>query len=440
MGRLYLKIYVAVLGSLALFALLAAVAWRITGDNARFGPRPEFIRAVAEQLAPAASMPPEAQRAILQRLRETSGFDIAIFGRDGLLIADASDGVFHAPRGMMGRAMGHGGPPPHVGHWRRHHWAQVVQLSDGRALVAARPPPERAEWRRFGPLSALLGIALAVGVAAYPLVRRLTRRLETLQISVAALGQGDLASRVKVEGKDEVARLAETFNRTADRIQTLVTANRSLLANASHELRSPLARLRMGIEGLASAPPSPAKTEELSRNIRELDALIEEILLASRLDGAGATALAVEDVDIVALVAEECAMADASLDILTPSLPMLRGDPRLLKRLMRNLIENAQRHGGGAEVRIAAPQAATIAIDVADRGPGVAEAERERIFEPFYRLKGASEASGGVGLGLALVRQIAERHGGRVQCLAREGGGAVFRLTLPLATPTSPTS
>jgi signal transduction histidine kinase len=444
MGRLYLKIYVAVLASVALFALLAAAAWRVTGENARFGARPEFIRAVAEQLAPAASMPPDAQRAILQRLRETSGFDVAIFGRDGQLIADASDGVFRLPHGMMGRGMersgfGPAGPPPPVGHWRRLHWAQVVQLADGRALVAARPPPERAAWRRFGPLSALLGIALAVGVAAYPVVRRLTRRLETLQVSVAALGQGDLASRVKVEGKDEVARLAETFNRTADRIQTLVTANRSLLANASHELRSPLARLRMGIEGLASTPPSPAKAEELSRNIRELDALIEEILLASRLDGAGDAAMAAEDVDIVALVAEECAMADASLDIRMPSPPMLRGDPRLLKRLMRNLIENAQRHGGGAEVRIAAPQAGTIAIDVADRGPGVAEAERERIFEPFYRLKGASEASGGVGLGLALVRQIAERHGGRVQCLAREGGGAVFRLTLPAAS-TSPTS
>ncbi len=430
MGRLYLKIYIAVVASLALFAALAAIAWRVTGDSGRFGPPQQFIRSVAEQLAPAPSLPPEAQRAILERLRESSGFDIAIFGRDGQLIADASDGVFRAPWGMRGPGYG---PPPHLGHWRMRHWVQVVQLSDGRSLAAARPRAERSEWRRFGPLSALLGIALAVGVAAYPVVRRLTRRLETLQRSVAALGQGDLAVRVKVEGKDEVARLAETFNRTADRIQTLVTANRSLLANASHELRSPLARLRMGIEGLAAAPPSPAKAEELSRNIRELDQLIEEILLASRIDGAGGMAMTPEPTDLVALAAEEAAAADAAFEARNGALPIVQGDPRLLKRLLRNLIENAARHGGGAapEVSVALSAQGEAVIEVADRGPGVPAAERERIFEPFYRAAGASEASGGVGLGLSLVRQIAARHGGTVVCMPRQGGGSIFRVTLP---------
>jgi signal transduction histidine kinase len=429
-GRLYLKIYIAVVASLALFAALAAVAWRVTGDSGRFGPPQQFIRSVAEQLAPAPSLPPEAQRAILERLRESSGFDLAIFGRDGQLIADASDGVFRAPWGMRGPGYG---PPPHLGHWRMRPWVQVVQLSDGRSLAAARPRAERSEWRRFGPLSALLGIALAVGVAAYPVVRRLTRRLETLQRSVAALGQGDLAARVKVEGKDEVARLAETFNRTADRIQTLVTANRSLLANASHELRSPLARLRMGIEGLAAAPPSPAKAEELSRNIRELDQLIEEILLASRMDGAGGMAMTPEPTDLVALAAEEAAAADADFAARNGALPIVQGDPRLLKRLLRNLIENAARHGGGAapEVSVAMSSQGEAVIEVADRGPGVPDAERERIFEPFYRAAGASEASGGVGLGLSLVRQIAARHGGTVVCMPRQGGGSIFRVTLP---------
>jgi signal transduction histidine kinase len=432
MARLYLRIYLAVLGSLVLFALLAAIAWRLTAEGDRFWPRQQVIRAIAEQLAPAPRLPPEEQRAILERWRESSGFDFALFGPDGRLIADASDGVFRRPHGTVGP---HGGPPPHAGHWRMRRWAESVPLPDGRTVVIARPPPERSEVRRFGPFAALLGIALAVGIAAYPVVRRLTRRLETLQLSVAALGQGDLAARVKVEGKDEVARLAETFNGTAERIQALVTANRSLLANASHELRSPLARLRIGIEGLQNAPPSAAKVEELSRNIRELDQLIEEILLASRLDGAGTGAFQQERVDLVALIAEECAAADATLDMRTAALPHVEGDPRLLKRLFRNLIENAHRHGGGgaAEVSIDGPEGGFAAIDVADRGPGVPAGERERIFEPFYRAKGASESSGGVGLGLALVRQIAERHGGTVVCLPRQGGGAIFRARLPVS-------
>jgi len=429
MARLYIRIYLAVLASLAIFALLAATTWFLFRDHERFGPRSDFFRAVAERIAPPADLPIEAQRRILEDWRQLGGFDVAILSAEGNVIVEAGDASaliaeFGIRRDRDGR----------VRPWRGPPWMQVFPLADGRWLVASAPGPERGPLRRFGWLAALLGIAVAVGVAAYPVVRRLTRRLETLQQSVAALGQGDLSARVKVEGKDEIGRLAETFNRTADRIQTLVTANRSLLANASHELRSPLARLRMGIENLGSSPENSRQRDELARNIRELDQLIEEILLASRLDGAGAMAMQAEPVDVVALLAEECSAADAALDLQTPDLPVINGDQRLLRRLVRNLIENAERHGGGRpEVSLAKAGERMLEIAVADRGPGVPESERTRIFEPFYRSKGASESAGGVGLGLALVRQIAERHGGSVSCEAREGGGSVFQVMLPSA-------
>jgi signal transduction histidine kinase len=297
--------------------------------------------------------------------------------------------------------------------------------------------PVRAGLAVVGPGGHLMGfaamlivIALVVAAGAYPVARRLTRRLERLQHSVETWGDGELATRVAVEGKDEVARLAASFNHSAARIEALVGAQKSLLANASHELRSPLARIRMAAE-LMTEQATPAIGAELRRNVAELDQLIDEVLLASRLDAVGASTPPAEDVDLTGLLAEECARADATLDAGAHS---VRGDPRLLRRMVRNLLENALRYGAGSpvEVRLGVAKA-SLRLDVCDGGPGIAEPERERIFEPFYRLAGASEAAGGVGLGLSLVRQIARHHGGDAQCLPNGDGGCCFRVTLPSA-------
>lgn len=252
----------------------------------------------------------------------------------------------------------------------------------------------------MGFVAMLVVIALVVAAGAYPFVRRLTRRLERLQHSVEAWGDGELATRVEVEGTDEVARLAASFNHSAARIESLVGAQKSLLANASHELRSPLARIRMAAE-LMAEQAAPAIGAELRRNVAELDQLIDEVLLASRLDAAGASMPAFEDVDLTGLLAEECARANATLDAGVHS---VQGDPRLLRRMVRNLLENALRYGAGSavEVRLGAA-ASSLLLDVCDGGPGIAEPERERVFGPFYRLAGASEAAGGVGLGKSVV-------------------------------------
>ncbi|MFN0161998.1 MAG: sensor histidine kinase [Burkholderiales bacterium] len=304
-----------------------------------------------------------------------------------------------------------------------------AELDDGR-VVFARWSGER--WKGPGFLAWLALIVLAVGAGAYPVVRRLTRRLEELEEGVDALGEGDLAARVPVRGHDEIARLAERFNHAAARIETLVGAHKTLLANASHELRSPLARIRMGLEmlGQGGAPASDRAHEEIARSIGELDQLIEEILLASRLDARGAADEALEELDLTALAAEECARSGA--DLAADGVVTLKGSPRLLRRLIRNLLENARRHAG-ADSRVEvflARRGGRVELTVCDRGPGVPEAERERIFEPFYRLRGTSESQGGSGLGLSLVRAIALRHGGGVRCAARAGGGACFEVIL----------
>ena len=275
---------------------------------------------------------------------------------------------------------------------------------------------------------------LAVAAGAWPVVRRLTRRLEALKQGVEAFGAGNLQQRVAEDGQDEVAAVGASFNRAASRVQALLLSHQSLLANASHELRSPLARLKMAVSLMEDLPTAQhdALKREIHTNIAELDALVEEVLLASRLDAANTQGTladpSVAPVALLALAAEEAARVGALADGQDLS---VRGDERLLRRAVRNLVENARRHGAGA-IEIHVDQVGNqVHLRVCDRGPGVPPAYRERIFEAFFRLPGQAEREGGVGLGLALVRQIATRHGGHVRCLPRDGGGSCFELSLP---------
>ena len=270
------------------------------------------------------------------------------------------------------------------------------------------------------------------------MVRRLTRRLEALKAGVEAFGGGALHQRVAEDGRDEVAAVAVSFNRAAERIETLVRSHQSLLANASHELRSPLARLKMALAMIEGAAPAERARlqREIDTNIAELDALVEEVLLSSRLDAGGSGLETRTPVPLLALAAEEAARVGATAggdDV------ELLADERLLRRALRNLLENARRYAGeGIEVQVLRRDRGAE-VRVCDRGPGVPEAQRERIFEPFYRLAGHAEREGGVGLGLALVRQIAQRHGGQARCEPREGGGSCFVITLaPAAASATP--
>jgi signal transduction histidine kinase len=405
--RLYWRIWLAILATVALFALLAGAAWRLLGER----PQPPNVTGFAElasELLPAADAPAAEQQSALDHWRGRLGGDYALYSRDGVLVARTSED-------LVMRSRQEEEPNHHVMTPRGP--AIALSLPDGRGLLVrrpGRPPPP-------GPILTFALIALGIGVGAYPVVRRLTRRLERLEEGVTAWGAGNLGARVDIEGRDEVAGLAASFNDAAVRIEQLVNVHKSLLANASHELRSPLARIRLGVE-LMTVDPSPARQAELARDIGELDQLIDEILLASRLEGGVAPKH--EPVDFTAVVAEECARFNVPLEA---DAVTVDGNARLLQRLVRNLLENAARYGGGRVEAALRTSDDAITFDVLDRGVGISAAERERIFEPFYRATGASEASGGVGLGLSLVRHIARQHGGDVQCLPRDGGGSIFR-------------
>ena len=324
-------------------------------------------------------------------------------------------------------------PPGHFGSGPEF----MVRMHNGEMMHVHLPRPPRNFWSRtpFGFAWTLGLVALAVALGTYPIVRRLTRRLENLQKGVEQWGTGNLSARVAEQGNDEVSYLAQRFNHAAEQVEQLVTSHKSLLANASHELRSPLTRIRMGLE-LMGDSPSPTMKAEISRSVSELDQLIDEILLASRLDAKEADLGTIEPVDLTGLASEECASVQAHLELgFDPRSILVPGVAKLLRRVLRNLLENARRYGtSDIEVQLSAQtvdQENWVRLCVCDRGPGVPPDLRERIFEPFYRLPGASEREGGVGLGLSLVKSIVQRHGGRVHCEDREGGGARFVVMLP---------
>ncbi len=411
MRHLYIQIYVALVAILILFGVLVFATWLLLPPSEERERLMTGSAAVLSDLLPAKDRPMTEAQAALDRLYDQLGVDLSLYAADAKLLAAAGE-VIPAPD-LSDKASGwiHGkGNGPRI----------ALHLADGRWLIVRTHHDRGASW-----LAMLILLAIAVAIGAYPIVRRITRRLERLQKRVDQLGAGELSARVEVQGNDEVAQLARSFNRAADRVEKLVEAQRAILAGASHELRTPLTRIRMGLELLAGDDRSELRAR-IGRDNRELDELIEELLLASRLR-AGESLESSEAVELLALSAEEGARVDAHVSG-TPT--TVQGDTRTLRRMLRNLFENAQRHGQGAPVDATVEMTGTglARIVVSDAGPGVPEAERERIFTPFYRASGVSE--GGSGLGLALVREIARRHGGDARYLPREGGGSCFEVTL----------
>lgn len=462
MKSLYWRIYLTVIVVLAAFALGAAWLFQRQIEQERgnaevaAGERWQAMAVLLQRALPPPDAPREQQARAIEEWGQRLRMALALEDAQGQRIG-ASE-LFERREDFPGQRQ------------------LEITLDDGRHIAFirnVRPPGPRPEARQAGQLGhgadgnpgpqmmrredgpwgapmllgprlfhgqglAIVMVLLFVGIAAgaFPVVRRLTRRLEALKSGVQTFGDGQLSHRVDDSGRDEVAAVARSFNEAAGRIETLLRSHQSLLANASHELRSPLARLKMAFamfEDAGDAQRQKLKLE-IQTNIAELDALVEEVLLASRLDS-GSQQIQQDAVDVLALAAEECARSGAELlSDERDSQLRLQGEERLIRRSLRNLLENARRYGGGSVELSLQPAGRLLELRVADRGPGVPDSLRDRIFEPFYRLPGHAEQAGGVGLGLSLVKQIAERHGGSVRCEAREGGGSVFVLSLPLKT------
>nr|WP_199044733.1 HAMP domain-containing sensor histidine kinase [Dyella sp. ASV24] len=407
MTRLYLRIYLTVVASLLVYAAAFAWVWHSKG-----GPYDTAMHSQAQVILnalPPAQAPATEQQQTLDKLAKGMPVRLTLLDDSRRLIAE-SDG---RRRTDDQRTL----PRSGESLWTLH-------LPDGRWLQASLPPDGHQPLHVL--LLSLLTLAAIIGVLVLPVVRRITGRLERLQRAVESLGAGDLHARVAVEGHDEVARLAGSFNQAADRIEALVDHQKALLANASHELRTPLTRIRLALE-LIGPRIDEDRRDGLQQDIGELDTLIDEILLASRLEALPHLE-ATEPVDLLALAAEECARRDG-IDL--EGTPVtVKGDPRLLLRLLRNLLDNASHHGlPPIQVRLQRAEDRAELV-VRDHGPGLPEDEFHRVFEPFYRGSAARDRAG-TGLGLALARQIARHHGGELSCRHEPDGVFAFVLSIP---------
>ncbi|MCU0280771.1 MAG: ATP-binding protein [Acidimicrobiia bacterium] len=311
----------------------------------------------------------------------------------------------------------------------------------GRSVVLPSLETVKADVQRFGRTIAIV-VPLLVGVVAvvtWLVVGRALQPVEAIRSRVAEIGAGDLHQRVPDPGTgDEVGRLAATMNRMLDRLQRSSERQRRFVSDASHELRSPLASARTQLE-VALAHPGRADWPGVASGVLEegirMERLVDDLLALARADE-GAVLAHTEELDLAEIAAEEAGRVEGVTVEAEVEEARLRGDPLALRRVVRNLLDNARRHASSRIVLRVALEGEEVVAVVEDDGAGIPEGEREQVFERFARLEEArGRDAGGTGLGLAVVREIVEAHGGTVVAEEGEEGGARLVVRLPTREP-----
>ena len=373
--------------------------------------------------------------------------DLFVIGPDGqdILGRSLSEG---AARRLEFFNRESGQPPPR--NFRPQRTAPQIVAPDG-ATYTVLLVPRRPSI--FGALSlpgislTILCIALVVSAfASWWLAQHLSAPIRRIQEGARALATENLDVRVSagLEGrKDELAVLARDFDAMADQLKSNRSATTQLLRDISHELRSPLARMRVAV-GLARQPPAdlPRQLDRLEREIERLDALISQVLKLARLHGTDAPyereAFDVEEVieEVVRDANFEGAVKNCTVELTGAANSTAHGNRELLRSAVENVLRNAVRYSPpGASVQVNVERtAAGLSILIRDRGPGVPAGDLERIFEPFYRVAESRDRdSGGEGIGLAITSQVMKAHGGSARADNHSGGGLEVRLSLPRA-------
>jgi signal transduction histidine kinase len=436
-SRLHSRIYLHFLGVLLAVGVLVSIAFALgTGG----GPWREVAERAARHVASLVGEAWGQPDLLARRLSQLQGdleLDMTLRELDGRIAAKVGPALpaLTADEAADVRA-------GRVVVARRPRWFAAAPVRDGAGRVVGIL--QAAGPRRLGPpsllvpLLAVAGVLAIAAVATRPLARRIARPLERLTEGARRLGGGDLGYRVPgesprrpwwgrgVRAADELAALTRAFNEMAERVERTVRGQKELLVNVSHELRSPLARVRMALALLPTASGGDARLRDVERDLGELDHLIDDVLTAARLEASDLPAH-LGEVSVRRLLEEIAGRARShpltagmAVEVAAGADVTLMADEALVRRALWNLVENAAKYGAPPIVLAAARDGELVRLSVSDGGPGIPPGDRERVLDPFVRLDTArtpaegSVSRGGVGLGLTLVRRVAEVHGGTV--------------------------
>ena len=284
---------------------------------------------------------------------------------------------------------------------------------------------EPLRWIGWG----LLVLALAVA-GAFLIVARVSKPLRGLARAARQIGRGQPPAELQESGPDEIRTVARAFNQMSADLKQMDDERALLLAGVSHDLRTPLSRIRLGLEMLGR-PEDDTLKSGLVQDIEDIDLSINQFLDFARGVESEAPVPASDLNEQIRVVLERYQRAGKAVSARLGALPPISLRPRAIQRLLVNLVENALRHGGGTGVEIVTMQSGDrVTLEVLDRGPGIPPAEAERMLQPFTRLD-AARGGVGTGLGLAIVDRIARSHGAVAKLLPRDGGGLCARVEFP---------
>jgi two-component system osmolarity sensor histidine kinase EnvZ len=424
--------------SVLLIALLLVIAHLAWLQIFRVSEREPRARQVAQQIASVVNLTraalitaqPSKRFELLEELSKEEGIQV-YSGERGERVTPLPDQSFlRLVESEVRRQLG---PDTRLAASRngiRGAWVSFRIDGDEYWVFMPRSRLERADPLRWIGWGALV-LALAL-LGAYLIVARINRPLRELTGAAAEIGRGRTPPPVAETGPSEIRTLAHAFNSMAADLKRLDEERALLLAGVSHDLRTPLARILLGLEMMDDKGDAALKAG-LVQDVEDIDAAIGQFLDFARLAAGEA---AVPEGDLNAIVREVCesyTRAGKAVSTRLETLPPLALRPSAVQRLIANLVDNALRHGGPAVEVVTWPEGGRAVIEVLDRGPGIPPGDSERMLQPFTRLDRARSTSG-TGLGLAIVDRIARLHGGSVQLLAREGGGLRARVELPLRT------
>jgi signal transduction histidine kinase len=342
------------------------------------------------------------------------------------------------------RTLFNAGPPP--SRARRDFYGRVSLAGEEGTLVVRRVDPGFGAWPVV--ISLLSGLAV-VALGALLTTRFLVRPLKELAQAATTLGKGDLRARTNLQRNDEIGDVGRAFDEMAERIQSLLSVEKELMANVAHELRTPLARIRVALEiaGEGDQMAKHASLAEIAVDLAELETLVSDVLTATNLDLSQDSpssrlplrrhAILPETLAREAELRFRARFPTRDIDVRAcRGLPNISADPILMRRALDNLLENAQKYSPPSAGAIALDVSCTehqLLFRVSDRGIGIPPADLPRVFSPFFRSeRSRSRDAGGVGLGLTLVKQIVEAHAGSVEITSEVGAGTTVSVLLPL--------